>query len=287
MADFNGDGRMDLVTSIAYAQNSNIINQLAFFLAGSTPGAFSTQLVNLSGYNNVTNPAVGDFNYDKKPDVLVAQSNTGATPDDLTVALNRTSSGNWGRCNYPAAGQLIALCLPSSTSTTSPVRFAAAANSFGDIRKMELWIDGKKIAEQHHTWGQRAYFDFTESVASGSHKATIFSADIGNRLQSLAYPFTVGTSGGCTAPSTAGVHICSPASGASVNSPVSVQATATVTGTFSHMELWVDGVKKYSESSSKTLSTSIGLAAGSHRFAVLAVNTAGAKWEAAVNATVK
>jgi hypothetical protein len=241
----------------------------------------------LSGYNNVTNPAVGDFNYDKKPDVLVAQSNTGATPDYLTVALNRTSSGNWSRCNYPAAGQLIALCLPTPTSTTSPVRFAAAANSFGDIRKMELWIDGKKIAEQHHTWGQRAYFDFTESVASGSHKATIFSTDIDSRLQGLVYPFSVGTSSGCTAPSAAGVHICSPASGASVSSPVAVQATATVTGTFSHMELWVDGVKKYSESSSKTLSTSINLAAGPHRFAVLALNTAGAKWEAAVNATVK
>jgi hypothetical protein len=287
MADFNGDGKMDLVASIDYYQNGSI-NQLAFFLAGATPGAFTTQLVNLSGYTNLTNPAVGDFNQDNKPDVLVAQSNVGnSAPDYLTAALNRTGTGNWGRCKYPSGGQLIGLCLPSSTSTTSPVRFAAAANSFGDIRKMELWIDGKKIAEQHHTWGQRAYFDFTQSVANGSHRATIFSADIDSRQQSLVYPFSVGTSSGCTAPSTAGVHICSPASGVNISSPVAVQATATVTGTFSHMELWVDGVKKYSESSSKTLTTSISLAAGAHRLAVLALNTAGAKWETAVNITVQ
>jgi hypothetical protein len=53
------------------------------------------------------------------------------------------------------------------------------------------------------------------------------------------------------------------------------------------MEVWVDGVKKYSETTTETLSTSLGLAAGTHRFAIFAVNTAGTKWETVVNATVK
>jgi hypothetical protein len=53
------------------------------------------------------------------------------------------------------------------------------------------------------------------------------------------------------------------------------------------MELWVDGVKKYTETSSKTLNTSISLAAGSHRFGVFAVNTAGTKWQGVSTATVK
>ena len=52
------------------------------------------------------------------------------------------------------------------------------------------------------------------------------------------------------------------------------------------MQLWVDGVKKYTVASS-TLNTSVSLAVGSHRFAVTATNTAGQKWESAVNATVK
>jgi hypothetical protein len=66
---------------------------------------------------------------------------------------------------------------------------------------------------------------------------------------------------------------------------VQVLASANVTGTLSQMQLWVDGVKKFTESSSTTLQTSISLAAGTHRFAVLAINTSGQKWEQAVNAT--
>jgi hypothetical protein len=85
-----------------------------------------------------------------------------------------------------------------------------------------------------------------------------------------------------------GVSLCQPASGATVGSPVQVVATGKVTGTLASMQLWVDGVKKFSESSSATLQTTVSsLKAGTHRFAVLAVNTAGQKWESAVNATVR
>jgi len=91
----------------------------------------------------------------------------------------------------------------------------------------------------------------------------------------------------CSAPSSNGVRICAPASGSSVASPVLVEAASTVTGTIARMELWVDGVKKYTATSSKQLNTTISLAAGTHRFAVLAINTAGQKWENAVYATVK
>jgi hypothetical protein len=52
------------------------------------------------------------------------------------------------------------------------------------------------------------------------------------------------------------------------------------------MEAWVDGVKKYSTFGSNTLSTSLSLASGSHRFSFYAVNTAGTKWNTVVNATV-
>jgi hypothetical protein len=68
---------------------------------------------------------------------------------------------------------------------------------------------------------------------------------------------------------------------------VQVQATATITGTLARMELWVDGAKQYTETSSKVLNTSISLAAGSHRFTVIAANTAGTKWQTVVSATVK
>jgi hypothetical protein len=96
----------------------------------------------------------------------------------------------------------------------------------------------------------------------------------------------VGGGGTCSAPSTPGVNVCKPVNGATVASPVVVQAFATVTGTIARMEVWVDGVKKFTTLNSRTLSTSLGLAAGSHRFVFYAVNTAGTKWQATVTATV-
>ena len=91
----------------------------------------------------------------------------------------------------------------------------------------------------------------------------------------------------CAAPTSAGVHICSPASEASVSSPVLVTATSKVTGTIVSTQLWVDGVKNFNAPGTTTLTTSVTLAAGSHRFAVIATNTAGTKWESTVTATVK
>lgn len=91
----------------------------------------------------------------------------------------------------------------------------------------------------------------------------------------------------CSAPSSDGVNICAPANGSTVSSPVTVHAASTISGTLARVELWVDGAKKFTETSSTTLSTSLSLAAGSHRFTVIAVNTAGTKWQASSTATVK
>jgi len=95
------------------------------------------------------------------------------------------------------------------------------------------------------------------------------------------------TSPVCSAPASNGVHICAPTSGSTVSSPVLIEASSTVSGTIARMELWVDGVKKYTATSGSQLNTTISILAGSHRFAVLAINTAGQQWASAVNATVK
>jgi hypothetical protein len=95
------------------------------------------------------------------------------------------------------------------------------------------------------------------------------------------------TATACSAPASAGVHICAPTNGSTVSSPVSVKAASTVAGTIDRMELWVDGVKKFTVTSSRQVNTTISLAAGIHRFSVFAVNTAGQKWQSVVTATVK
>lgn len=278
MADFNGDTRMDLVGAPSGAGSDE---QLLFFLGESEEGIFTQQYAALPTLGGVGWLVVGDFNSDTKPDVLALMSYSN-TATVLADDLNTTAGGNWGGCAYPHAGQGIRICAPGS-STASPVKFNASANSFGQLRKMELWVDGKKVAEQHHTWGPRAWFNFSDTLASGSHRGVIFAADVDNQLQANVFNFTVGA---CSAPSSASVHICVPASGSTVSSPVQVQAAATVNGTLANMQLWIDGVKKYT-SAGKTLNTSVSLATGTHRFAVVVTNTSGQKWEFAVNATVK
>jgi hypothetical protein len=91
----------------------------------------------------------------------------------------------------------------------------------------------------------------------------------------------------CYAPASPGVAICVPTSGSSVSSPVLVEAASKVTGTIVSTQLWVDGVKNFNAPGSTMLTTSVTLAAGTHRFAVIATNTAGKKWESTVSATVK
>ncbi len=59
-----------------------------------------------------------------------------------------------------------------------------------------------------------------------------------------------------------------------------------ITGTIASTQLWVDGLKLDS-TASNSLDASISLSAGAHRFAIVTSNTAGKKWESAVNATVK
>ena len=98
--------------------------------------------------------------------------------------------------------------------------------------------------------------------------------------------FTFAANDSCTAPTSAGVNLCLPASGSTVSSPVQVTANSTVTGTFRRSELWVDGAKKYTIAGACT-EYFHQLAGGSHRFAVIAFNKAGQKWESAVNATVQ
>jgi Bacterial Ig domain len=145
-----------------------------------------------------------------------------------------------------------------------------------------------KTIQLTHAFSNYSFLDASIPISAGSHAITTFGTGWDNALQKKSFKLTVTGSGGtCSAPGSPGVHVCKPTNGSTVGSPVAVQAAATITGTFARMELWVDGVKKYTETNSKTLTTSISLGAGSHRFGIFAINTAGTKWEGVVTATVK
>jgi len=285
IADLNNDGRNDFV-AMATTYTSTFVVQ---FLATASPGQFEIQTWNVpDAIYGTPPPVVGDFNHDGKPDWAYIGQTTSSTTGTSSIAytgLNATVGQLWSDCDYPAAGRDINLCSPALNSDGT-VNFNATAHSFGDLRKMELWVDGKKLGEQYHTWEGNGYFNLSSSVAPGTHSGTYYAADFDNTLQRFDFDFTVTSS--CSAPASAGVHLCAPTNGTSINSTsVLVQATSTVTGSLARMEIWVDSAKKYTETTSTSLSAAVMASPGTHTFTVFAVNTDGTVWSQQATATVQ
>jgi hypothetical protein len=171
---------------------------LAVFLAGSNPGEFTEQLVALPDtYIYETAPVAGLFSGGfLTPDAVLNQSPNGGsppqnTPSYLDAELNGATSGYFGPCSYPASSMGFNACNPGTVNGTTAL-FGTTVNSLGKLRKIELWVDGVKVQEQHHTWDQHAYFQWASSMfPSGTHNATFYAADVDNRLQHYDFTFDV------------------------------------------------------------------------------------------------
>jgi hypothetical protein len=283
VADFNGDQIPDIAfpDSECGGQNATRITIL--------PGKGNNQF----GFDIPVFSATSIFplvfglrgNRDTKADLAFQTSTSTKT---AIVTLLNTTTGNFPTCAPPNTAVGIAQCSPVSGSTvTSPVNFAIGAAADKPIRKVDVWVDRTKQFEQFAgAFSNYAFLNASLPLAAGSHRVSVIAYGWDNSQVSKTSTIDVKASSSCSAPASDGVHICSPTSGSSVSSPVLVTATSKVTGTIASTQLWIDGVKKYS-TASKSLNTSISLAAGSHRFAVIATNTSGQKWESTVTATVK
>ena len=292
VADFNGDQIPDIAlfeTNCNDSSECTVSSAAALnVLSGIGNGGFAPETSVSTVKLNPGTPFALRGNRDSKAD-LVFSNNPFVHTNTLLITLLNTTAGNFPTCAPPNATIGIAQCSPTAGSTvSSPVSFAIGAAATEPIRKIELWADGKKQLEQFAgAFSNYGFLNASVPLTAGSHMINIIASGFDNSQQSKMSTLTVGASSSCSAPSSAGVHICSPVSGASVSSPVLVTATSKVTGTIVSTQLWVDGVKNFNAPGSTTLTTSVTLAAGSHRFAVIATNTAGTKWESTVNATVK
>ena len=198
-ADFDGTASWAIagLSSSYSGSGSTYNNQMVYFLGagndstativtGPTPGGSNTEFQ--------TGLVVGHFKGDVSPDIAINETAQGNSPTTTTAAGLNTTQGYYGPCNYPASGRGISVCIPPATNPAGPVRFGASANSYGQLRKMELWVDGAKLAEQHWNWGPASYFDWTWTNPSpGTHSATIFAADTDNTLQRSDFTFSVGS----------------------------------------------------------------------------------------------
>jgi VCBS repeat protein len=285
IADLNGDLRNDIGFYALLSGTPAV--QLLLQTGG---GGFASQAYSLPSGKGIGAFVTSDFDRNRKPDfgtLVFTQGAVTSGTDSFLAFVNTTPGGHFAPCSFPAAARGLHACTPGASSTvTSPVHFTASGTWFETLRKSELWIDGTKVAEQHFGWDKSQWFDQMRQLSTGGHKATFFTAGYDNQLQKTSFTFTVSGTQGCSHPSSVGIHVCAPTNGSIWGGAVLAQAAATESGTAGHMELWVDGVKKFSQSGS-TLKTSITLTAGLHRFVFIAVNTAGTKISTTLSATVQ
>ena len=286
VADFNGDH----IPDIAFQENDCSGKVLAPNSVAILPGRgnndFGPEQVVYRSPTQTVNPQALRANRDTKADIIFEAADNSSNGEYAHITLLNQTTGSFPTCAAPNAATGIALCSPVPGSTvSSPVDFAVGAAGDTPMRKAEVWSDGHKVAEQlAGAFSNYSFLDASVPLAAGSHHIVVYAAGWDNSLESRSYSLNV-TASSCAAPSSPGVHVCSPANGSTVHSPVRLEAAGTVAGTLARMEVWVDGVKKYT--AAKHLDTTISLSAGSHRFGFFAVNTNGQIWQTTVNAIVQ
>ncbi len=275
-----------LLGSVAGKVTNGAGNPLSGATLAFSGGTVSTQVsvtTNTTGSYTASSISVGSY--------TVTASATGQTTTTASTSVNQGATTTLniqliaptgGTCTGGTVNRTVTICSPANNATvTSPVSIIAQATDSAPITQTGIYIDG---AEKYQVVGSSV--NTSLPLTAGTHRIAVQSLDSAGTFESVANVTVSSTTGGCSAPTSPGVQICQPLSGATVSSPVAIQAAANVTGTFMRMEVWIDGVKKYSETTGATLNTTLTMATGTHRFAVLAYNTAGTKWEQAYNATV-
>jgi hypothetical protein len=162
---------------------------------------------------------------------------------------------------------------PANGSTvTSPVHVVASASSSNPITSMRIYVDNVSV---YNNSSNR--IDTSISMAPGSHLVVVQAWDSKGTVFKSQVNITVSQPGAVT--------ISSPANGATVASPVHVVASASSSNPITSMQIYVDNVSVYGNSSNK-IDTLVSMAAGSHTVVVQAWDSTGAVFKAQAVITV-
>jgi C1A family cysteine protease len=73
----------------------------------------------------------------------------------------------------------------------SPVSFHVSAAGQVPMRDVELWVDGRKVAEQIDGFSNYTFLNRSVPLAPGTHAVTIYAVGWDDSLQRKAFSFTV------------------------------------------------------------------------------------------------
>jgi hypothetical protein len=186
--DLNGDFKDDLVVAGFYSNNPNInpSTPLTRYMLGAGNGTFGA-LKSLPRYGEYEYfPFVRDLNLDSRHDIGIDWSNPYPNGGGALVLLNTSAKIN---CAPPPANKLsVNICAPKAGATVGTTyTFIGAGNAFSGIAKrMELWIDGKKIGQNLED-----QLRVTTTMTTGTHTASFIVVDSFDNHTTQAVTFTV------------------------------------------------------------------------------------------------
>ena len=274
--DLQNTGLHSVVLPVAYSTGTSLFSAFAVFTQQSTGGWNGP--IYLAGDNLGTASAavVADFNGDNRLDIAAA----GGEDNHLFVFQNTTSAGD---CGFFAGAGGVRVCSPAAGSTgNAPVAINASATggSF-PIVAMKAYIDGTQVSATETNTLMASV-----SKAAGNHQLAVNAWDSNDKVYQTIANFTVGGTATCSVPTAAGIHICAPAQGATVTSPVAISAAANGgTAKISAMKAYIDGTLVAS-STNGAISGSAAEAVGTHNLTVNAWNTVGKLFQSVVTFSV-
>lgn len=293
VADFNGDGLNDFAYQNQPCNGTDVTTNNVYVLSATGKGVFGNETSVYSSTYGTQGLLPVKSTQGSKPDIAAWQytyANPGSYPGLTLYLLQNSTTGSFPGCGTTNQAEGINVCSPTGSTASSPVKFSLSASGPTPMRTVAVWVDGQKKSEQlADAFSNYSFLDQSLTLSAGSHNITVYGTGWDNTLQKKSFSLTVGSSGGggsCPAPSTPSVNVCKPVNGSTVGSPVEVQATATITGTLARMEIWVDGVKKFTETTSTSFDTFLAMPNGYHKIDIYAANTAGGLWETTSYATV-
>ncbi len=179
--DLNGDFKFDIFLTGGTLMGGPV----SAYMLGKGNGTFQP-MVNAPSYGDAEFlPIIRDLNLDSRHDVATGWTSWFNGDGGLAVLLNTNGTAN---CDPPPANKLgVHICAPTVGQTVGKTfTFKGAGNAFnGTVKRMELWIDGKKIGQDLED-----QLKVAASLSPGQHKASFVVVDSFDNYASSSVSFT-------------------------------------------------------------------------------------------------